>query len=211
VCRTCWKRGPGDRDVIELQDELWWWQFDKEELGRGMSEFLVEFVRYVGADRKAWSHHGMLPSLLPSDPRGRADAGGRWTFDPTNRVYGRVVLELCPQLATQLGWQYEPADETCGDCIEALLGVWAHCPWGPYTEDWRPAGVNVQLRSAARYFELMSYRTYRIFRILDWYRDTFGARQHSAAETAICARAISFAGPYNAPPRPTTSLPAIAG
>jgi hypothetical protein len=88
VCRTCWKRGPGDRDVIELQDELWWWQFDKEELGRGMSEFLVEFVRYVGADRKAWSHHGMLPSLLPSDPRGRADAGGRWTFDPTNRVYG---------------------------------------------------------------------------------------------------------------------------
>jgi hypothetical protein len=45
------------------------WQLDKEDLGSGMSDFLVEFIRYVGVDCKAWSHHGMLPSLLPSDPR----------------------------------------------------------------------------------------------------------------------------------------------
>jgi hypothetical protein len=201
LCRICWSRGPGERDLDELRNALMSLQFDKEDLGRNTSDFLVGFIRSVGVERKAWSHQGMLPSLLPSDPRNRIDAEGHWTFDPTNRVYGRVVRELRPLLATQLGWQYESTDETCGDCVEALLGVRANCPWGEFTQDWRPAGVNVRLRAAARCFRLMSYRTYRILRILDWFQETFGDRQFSADELAIFDQAIQFAGPYNNPPR----------
>jgi hypothetical protein len=211
VCRICWRRGPGERDLDELQNALMSWQFDKEDLGRSMSDFLMGFIRSVGIDREAWSHHGMLPSLLPSDPRDRTDAGGRWTFDPTNRVYRRVVRELCPLLATQLGWQCEPTDETCGDCIEALLGMRANCPWGERTQDWRPAGVNIRLRTAARYSRLMSYRTYSIFRILGWFEETFGDHQFSDDEIAIFDRAIQFAGPHNTRPRAAISLLTIAG
>jgi hypothetical protein len=199
---------------------MWFWHLDKGELGHGKSEFMVDFIRFVGNHRNAWSHHGMLHAWSISDPRGRLTwtrhppspkdllAGGQWTFDPTNRVYSRVMSELCPGLSEQLGWQFAAFDETCGDCIEALLGVWAHCPWEPYHDEWRPTEDCVSLRRAAGYFERMSSWAYRIFRILDWFRGTFaqvqrsGARFYSDAETDIIHQAINWAGRYYIPPPP---------
>jgi hypothetical protein len=150
MCRSCWERGPCGRDIDELEEDVWLLHFDKEELGHGKSEFVVEFIRFVAHHRKAWSHHGMLPSWSLSGPRGRLAwtrhppspsellVCDQWTFGPTDRVYNRVMSELCPQLSTQLGWQFAASDETCGYCIEALLGVWAHCRSVPYRDEWRP-------------------------------------------------------------------------
>jgi hypothetical protein len=153
VCKECWSDGPTERDIAETEENLWLWHFDKDLHGTENADFMVEFTRYVSSGenrRKAWSHHGMLHAWSLADPRSRLTwtrhpasprdiaAGGQWTFDPTNRIYGKVMSELCPDLSARLGWQYAASDETCGDCIEALLGVWMHCPWEPYHDERRP-------------------------------------------------------------------------
>jgi hypothetical protein len=199
--------GPGPRDLCELKARLALWNYDMVDFGEGMSMFLVEFVRSLGNNQKKWSYRGMLPSLTHSDPRDWLDIKSDWMFDPTNRVYARVVRELCPQLATELSWQYEPTDETCGDCVEALLGVAMYCPESP---DWRPVGVDIRLRTAARCFRLMSYTGYRVCRILTCYQQTIGwlpngqrGERYNADEVALFGRADQF---YNNHPGAASHL-----
>jgi hypothetical protein len=111
---------------------------------------------------------------------------------------------ICPDLSARLGWQFPASDKTCGDCIEALIGVWFHCEdgWAPYTDDWRPTAICVTLDRAAMCWENMSYRAYRIFRVLDWYRITrvlgqsAGLRAFSNTEEMIIQDAIHCAGSY---------------
>jgi hypothetical protein len=105
VCKICWSNGPTEQDVIEIEGNLHLWILDKDTYGTDLTDFMVEFSRYVssGDDHwKAWGHFGMLRAWLSSDPRGRfawarhpasprdTIAGGQWTFGPTNRVYGGV-------------------------------------------------------------------------------------------------------------------------
>ena len=109
---------------------------------------------------------------------------------------------ICPDLSTRLGWQFPASDETCGDCIEALIGVWLHCKdgWAPYSDDWRPAAKCVTPNRAAMCWGNMSYRAYRIFRVLDRCRITrvlgqsAGLRVFSDIEEMIIQGAIHWAG-----------------
>jgi hypothetical protein len=131
--------------------------------------------------------------------------------------------DLCPDLSARHGWQFAGSDETCGGCIEALLGVWLHCAvpgWAPYTDDWRPTAECIVLERAAEYWEQMSHRTYRIFHVLDWYRSAHvmrqgaGVRVYNDREETILQEAIRWAGPYYTTPphhrnvlQPTRLLP----
>jgi hypothetical protein len=222
------------------RENLWLRFFDRDLHGTEMTDFMVEFTRYVSSGenhRKIWSHHSILYAWSANDPRTRftwtrhpasprdTAAEGQWTFDPTNRIYGKVMNEICPDLSARLVWQHAASDETCGDCIEALLGVWMHCAapgWAPYHDERRPTANCVVLNRAARCWEQMSYRAYRIFRMLDWYRCTHVVRQgaglriYSNRERAIMQEAINWAGPYYTPigpphqhnvPQPTRLLP----
>jgi hypothetical protein len=195
MCEDCWSSGPTEADVAEVEENLFLWFFGRDLHGTEMTDFMVVFARHVSSGenhRQIWSHHGMLYAWAANDPRTRftwtrhpasprdTAAGGQWTFDPTNRIYGKVTNEICPDLSARLGWQHAASDETCGDCIEALLGVWLHCAapgWAPYHDEWRPTAHCVVLNRAARCWEQMSYRAYRIFRVLDWYRRTHVMRQ----------------------------------
>jgi hypothetical protein len=182
-----------------------------------MVNFMVEFARYVSSGddrRKLWSHWGVIWSRSSNAPRGKfgwtrcpaspADikAGGQWAFDPTNRVYGRVMNAIWPDLDIRLGWQFPASDETCGDCIEALIGVWLHCKdgWAPYSDDWRPTANCITLDRAAKYWENMSYIARRIFRVLDWNRITrtlgqnTGLRSFDDTGEMIIQKAIQWAG-----------------
>jgi hypothetical protein len=152
VCETCWMNGPTESDLMDLDDNLAFWRLDIDTHRSDMVNFMVEFAQYVSSGdnrRKLWSHWGVIWSRSSNDPREKfgwtwcpaspADikAGGQWAFDPTNRVYGRVMNTICPDLNIRLGWQFPASDETCGDCIEALIGVWLHCKdgWAPYSND----------------------------------------------------------------------------
>jgi hypothetical protein len=109
-------------------------------------------------------------------------------------------------LSARLGWQFAASDETCGDCIEALLGVWMHCAdaWAPCSDDRRPKAECVTLDQAARCWGNMSYRAYHMFRVLDWCRITrvlgqgAGLRVFIDHEEAIMRDAIRWAGSYYA-------------
>jgi hypothetical protein len=111
---------------------------------------------------------------------------------------------ICPDLNIRLGWHFPASDETCGDCIEALIGVWLHCKdgWAPCSDDWRPTAKCVTLNRAAMCWENMSYHAYRIFRVLDWCRITrvlgqsTGLRVFSDTEDMIIQDAIRWAGSY---------------
>jgi hypothetical protein len=237
MCRECWSNGPTESDITDAEENLWLWYFDEDLRGTEMTDFVVEFARCVSSGenhRKAWGHRGVLHAWLPNDPRSRLTwtrrpalprdiaAGGQWTFDPTNRIYGEVMSEICPDLSARLGWQCGASEETCGDCIEALLGVWVHCPWEPYHDDWRPTAHCIVLNRAAMCWEIMSYRAYRIFRVLDWHRGAYvlrqgaGLRVRSNREQDVMRQAINWAGQYYTPitphhqcniPQPTRLLP----
>jgi hypothetical protein len=163
---------------------------------------------------KLWSHRGAIWSRQSKDPRERFGwtrrpssptdviAGGQWAFDPTNRVCGRVVNAIRPNAHTHLGWPNAASDSTCGDFIEALIGVWLRCKdgWAPYHDEWKPASSCVTLNRAARYWESMTYNACRIFRVLDWYRitrvmtTTTGLRPSDDNEEMIIQDAIRWAG-----------------
>jgi hypothetical protein len=111
---------------------------------------------------------------------------------------------ICPDLNIRLGWQFPASDETCGDCVEALIGVWLHCKdgWAPYSDDWRPTANCITLDRAAKYRGNMSYIARCIFRVLDWNRITrtlgqnTGLRSFDDAEEMIIQEAIQWAGSY---------------
>jgi hypothetical protein len=114
------------------------------------------------------------------------------------------VNAICPDIHAHLGWQHTASDATCGDCIEALIGVWLHCKdgWAPYSDDWRPTANCITLDRAAKYWGNMSYIAHRIFRVLDWNRVTRTMGQNAAlrsydeTEDMIIQEAIQWAGSY---------------
>jgi hypothetical protein len=159
--------------LVDLDDYLAFWRLDIDTHRSDVVEFMIEFARYVSSGdnrRKLRSHWGAIWSRSFNDPRERfgwtrcpaslADvkAGGQWAFDPTNRVCGRVMDAICPDIHAHLGWQHAASDATCGDCVEALIGVWLHCKdgWAPYSDGWRPTASCVTLDRAAKYWGNMS-------------------------------------------------------
>jgi hypothetical protein len=148
-------------------------------------------------------------------------AGGQWTFDPSNRVYARTLTAICPDLRDRLEWSNDISDNTCGDFIKALLGVWLQCKdgWAPSHDEWEPTRSSVDLSCAAKYWERVTYCARCIFRVRDWYHSTrvqastTGLRTLSCWEEATITSAIHWAGTYYAtkpwqardPPTTTTS------
>jgi hypothetical protein len=214
MCEDCWSRGPTESDLIDLEDYLTFWRLDVRS---DVIKFMIEFVQYVRSGDnhlKLRSHWGALRSWKTNDPRERfgwtrhpaspADvaAGGQWASDPTNRVYGRTVNAICPNLRARLGWSNDVSDSTCGGFIEALIGVWLHCKdgWAPYHDEWKPTSSCVTLDCAARYWERMTYNARRIFHVLDWYgitrveTTTTGLRTFDENEVMTMTDAIHWAG-----------------
>ena len=119
---------------------------------------MAEFVNAVGAERKALSHHGVLPI------RGEKDyATATWptTFDPINAVYAAAVCwQAVPLIQELCCWVNRPNDITLGDCIECLLA---------FDDAGRELQVgDVCSRNAADFFREMSYAYYRVNRVLSW-------------------------------------------
>jgi hypothetical protein len=219
MCKDCWSKGPTESDLVDLEDYLTFWRLDVDADRSEMIKFMIEFVQCVrsGENRfKLWSHWGALRCWRTNDPTERfgrtrhpaspADiaAGGQWAFDPTNRVNGRTMNAICPNLRARLGWTNDVSDSTCGDFIEALIGEWLHCKdgWAPYHDEWEPTSSCVTLDCAARYWERMTYNEHRIFHVLDWYRitrvqtSTTGLRTLDYIEEVTITHAIRWAGTY---------------
>jgi hypothetical protein len=236
MCKDCWSRGPTESDLVDLEDFLTFWRLDVDINGSEMIKFVIEFVQYVRSGDnhlKLWGHWGALRSWGTNDPRERfgwtrhpaspADvaAGGQWAFDPTNRVCGRTMNAICPNLRARLGWTNVVSDSTCGDLIEAFIGVWLHCKdgWAPYHDEWKPTSSCFALDCAARYWERMTYNARCIFRVLDCYRitrvetTTTGLRTVDYIDEVTITDAIHWAGTHykttlwqlHDPPTTTTS------
>ena len=157
-CRTCWRRGPTSEDWIEVEvllrtATIW----ENENLDLRYQNFLISFLKEIGASRKGWSYHGVLPVRVPSD---FSTSLHPHHFDPTNYVYHCVVERMVPDLQRLMAWAQTPTWCTMGDCIESLLAYDSASKshqWG-----------EVDTVDAARFFRELSYIYYRINRVLQW-------------------------------------------
>ena len=115
------------------------------------------FYKAIGASRKGWSYHGVLPVREPSDPSTKPRPH---VFDPTNYVYNCVMNRAVPDIQQLMGWACPPNWTTMGDCIESLL---AYDDEGK-KHQWEEVGTP----DGAGFFREMSYNYYRIHRVLEW-------------------------------------------
>ena len=122
---------------------------------------MISFLKTIGASRKGWTYHGVLPVRVPSDYSTKHHPD---VFDPTNYVYSGVILRNVPDLQHQTGRLCEPSWSTMGDCIESLL---AYANAGKQHQ-WKQVGT----LEAAHFFREMSYSYYRINRVIPWDRHT---------------------------------------
>jgi hypothetical protein len=111
---------------------------------------------------------------------------------------------ICPNPRARLGWTNDVSDSTCGDFIDALIGIWLHYKdsWAPYHDEWEPTSSCVTLDRAARCWARMTYNAHRIFRVICWYRitrvvtTTTGLRSFDDNEEMIIQDAFRWAGTY---------------
>ena len=166
-CQSCWSRGPNPTDWIEVEHRLQMiLSWETQNLDLRYQHFMISFLKTIGASRKDWSYHGVLPVREPSDPSTKPRPH---VFDPTNYVYNCVMNRAVPDIQQLMGWACPPNSKTLGDCIESLL---AYDDEGK-KHQWEEVGTP----DGAGFFREMSYNYYRIHRLLEW--DWFTVRTRS--------------------------------
>ena len=114
--------------------------------------------------RKQWSYTGVLPVRYPT--AGYRTKPGRNTFDPSKWVYLHIITAEVPDIQRLMGWAFRPSAETCGDCIESLLAVAEN----PEYNSLKFVGISVH--DGADFFREMSYKTWRVWRVVNWHNAT---------------------------------------
>ena len=177
-CRECWQRGPTSTDWMEvhrmvlLVDAL-----SLKNVSLVYQDFMTSFLcSMTSEERKCWSHQGFLPVRVPTDYRTHPN---RKAFDPRNVVYESVIEREVPNIQSMMDWSDPPNRVTCGDCIESLLAK------DELRLNLRYAGIS--LRKGAHFFRELAYATWRIYRVLEWHRETAGpqAGPHSSPPEAL--------------------------
>ena len=157
-CQSCWSRGPNPTDWIEVEHRLQMiLSWETQNLDLRYQHFMISFLKTIGASRKDWSYHGVLPVREPSDPSTKPRPH---FFDPSNYVYSCVMNRAVPDIQQLMGWACPPNWTTLGDCIESLL---AYDDEGK-KHQWEEVGTP----DGAGFFREMSYNYYRIHRVLEW-------------------------------------------
>ena len=107
----------------------------------------------------------MLPVRVPTDFSTK-----RWrhTFDPSNWVYKHVLLAEVPDIQRKMGWSNRPSERLCGDCIECMLAI----DEAAGSDSLTFAGIS--FRDGANFFREMSYKMWRVWRVIDWHNNTSG-------------------------------------
>ena len=171
-CRLCWSNGPRDADFQEVRDrarELH--ELSHQNLTLKFQDFMVAFLQSMpSVTRKHWSHLGVLPVRCPTDFRTK-----RWrnTFDPGNWIYFIVIIAEVPHIQRLMGWTNRPSLKLCGDCIESMLAVDDATGNGSHTF----AGIS--LHDGANFFREMSYKTWRVLRVINWHNLTCDRRSRA--------------------------------
>ena len=157
-CQSCWTNGPTTTDWSEVQERLRTISgLERQNHDLRYQHFMKSFLKQIGASRKNWSYHGVLPVRFASDPSTKLH---EHVLDPTNYVYSCVMKRAVPDIKRLMGWADEPNWSTMGDCIESLL---AYDDAGGGHE-WN----GVTTHDGAGFFREMSYNYFRIHRVLEW-------------------------------------------
>ena len=164
-CRSCWKAGPRASDYQEVEDrarELH--ELSHQNLTLQFQDFMVALLQSLPrVTRKDWSYKGVLPVRCPTDFR---TSTWRNTFDPGNRTYFNVIMAEVPDIQRLMGWAFRPSKALCGDCIESLLAI----DDAPGFSSRTFAGISVH--DGANFFREMSYKTWRVWRVIQWHNET---------------------------------------